>query len=440
MYPTARRRFDFKSSLNNMKILITGITSFQNRGVEALVVPVIQQLLAVRDDLNIEIASCTPWYDSCRTHPFDASVRFVTDHFMSTGKWGLRPNQSRTASLTLRAKRKLQAKLGLKPTLPPQISPEKLLPYETPDLLMMSGGDLICSDYSTSALKHFLEPVHWAFAKGIPCALIGQSIGKFTSDEDIAIWKAAERKASLITVREPLTKRYLVEELGSNPDKIIETADCAFMLKPDKRLGENYKSMTGRPLIGISISESISKWTAADYDAHVDAWVNIAGRILEDWHAEIVIIPHVQDPKTDDRIVATRVWRKLGFDPRIQLCGGDLSASEFKGVLSACDMVIAERMHAAIGSLSCGVPTVPIGYSIKAEGIITQIYQGSEMNPLDSVIPLHEFLNLGESWIKLDNFWKNRGLYSRFLKVRLPEIVSASKKNVSLMCELLSHA
>lgn len=420
-----------------MKVLITGVTSLKNRGVEALVIPLVEHLIASNPECQIEIASWTVEYDEDRLSNHKDHVRFVRDDFLRSGEWSQDRASSRVRSFPKRVKQKTLRKLGLLKDNYIIQNPRFLLPYTLPDLVIMSGGDLICSDYGSKALRHFLKPVHWAHAHNIPCALLGQSIGKFKTDEDTATWKAAEKIASLITVREPLTKDYLVQSLGSDPGKIYETADCAFLLSPDATLGSIYRTDRTLPLVGVSISESISKWTSADYEAHIDTWAFIATKILNEWGARIVMIPHVQDPATDDRVVSTKVLRKMKFDQRIDLLGGDLSAAEYKGVLSVCDMVIAERMHVSIGALSSGVPTVPIGYSIKAEGIITQIYQNSEINPLDSVIPMQDFLDASSAWTKLDAFWHRRDEYARFLASRLPSLKAMAKLNFDLMSKFM---
>lgn len=420
-----------------MKILITGVTGFKNRGVEALVSPVIERLLAKDPNWQFQITSWTTDYDTARFAHFGGAVNFVSDEFLTSGEWDQRAAVSKRGGLPGKVLRKLRAKLGMPQTPLPPRAPESLLPYDKPDLVMISGGDLISSDYGTDCLRHFLEPVHWAHSHGIPCALIGQSIGKFTCAEHIAIWKSAESKASLITVREPLTQQYLVNELGTDPAKIIETADCAFLLTPDSNLSRNYKLEKQAPLVGISISESICKWTATGYEAHIDAWTNIAESIMNEWGARIIIIPHVQIPGSDDSVTATKVLRKLSFDPRATLIGGDLSAAEFKGILSACDMVIAERMHAAIGALSTGVPTVPIGYSIKAEGIITQIFKDTQIDPKEAVISMQDFLNVSNTWPKLDQFWRNRESYALAIQSRLPFLRECSQKNFELLAKLV---
>lgn len=87
-----------------------------------------------------------------------------------------------------------------------QNSASQLLPFEVPDLIMVSGGDIISSDYGMESLKHVLKPVKWTKCHGKPCVLLGQSIGIFKNDEHVEIWKQVQNDITLITAREPITR------------------------------------------------------------------------------------------------------------------------------------------------------------------------------------------------------------------------------------------
>jgi hypothetical protein len=60
-----------------------------------------------------------------------------------------------------------------------QNSASQFLPYEIPDLIIVSGGDIISTDYVTGYLNHVSKPVKWARCYGIPCILFDQPIGIF---------------------------------------------------------------------------------------------------------------------------------------------------------------------------------------------------------------------------------------------------------------------
>ena len=60
-----------------MKIVITGVTGFRNRGVEALVRPTVENLLLRYPDAEITIATWSPDYDAQRL--VNDKVKFVLD-------------------------------------------------------------------------------------------------------------------------------------------------------------------------------------------------------------------------------------------------------------------------------------------------------------------------------------------------------------------------
>lgn len=47
---------------------------------------------------------------------------------------------------------------------------------------------------------------------------------------------------------------------------------------------------------------------------------------------------------------------------------------ELKGYIARCRMFIGSRTHATIAAYSCCVPTVVIGYSVKAKGIAKDLF------------------------------------------------------------------
>src|SRR5262249_25954235 len=63
----------------------------------------------------------------------------------------------------------------------------------------------------------------------------------------------------------------------------------------------------------------------------------------------------------------------VGYNPRVRLASGELSAGDFKGLIQGSRYLIGERMHACIAGLSTAVPTIALGYSVKAQGIMEDL-------------------------------------------------------------------
>ena len=67
----------------------------------------------------------------------------------------------------------------------------------------------------------------------------------------------------------------------------------------------------------------------------------------------------------DDRIICELLYRRLGFAENVTVISVTHSAEEIRALVSRLDLMIAERMHAAIASLSQNVLTFVMGYSVK---------------------------------------------------------------------------
>jgi len=420
-----------------MKIVITGVTGFRNRGVEALVRPLVEHCVKRDREAAFEIVTRSPEYDVRRLRM--PQVRYLSDAYYNGGKWVCPGLVERTRAMFAA---RLRQKCGLGGiSASTRINQRDLeMPFAAADVVIISGGDLFSSDYGTSSLLHYSIPACWAAQRGVPVALLGQSIGRFTSEADKAIWRRIESEASLITLREADSKEYLTTEIGSDGRSLPVTADMAFLLEPDLGVADVHLANAGDDWVAVSISESICGWTGADYERHQAAWVALIRRMLEQWNVRVAIIPHVQEVGGDDRIVSSNVLRELGFDARLRLFAEDLSAAEFKGLISRCRLVVAERMHAAIAGFSTGVCTVPVSYSIKAGGITSAVLADSGLSAAELVLPLDELLESPAVFDRLDRIWKTRERFEDAIKTGALRQKQLAMKNVELLDALMAQA
>ena len=68
----------------------------------------------------------------------------------------------------------------------------------------------------------------------------------------------------------------------------------------------------------------------------------------------------------------------------------DKNCMEIKGIISKCRFFIGARTHSTIAAYSTCVPTLAVGYSIKARGIARDIF-GTEDN---YVVPVQKFVRM----------------------------------------------
>lgn len=401
-----------------MKAIITGVTGFRNRGVEALVTTTVEQLLKINSQLKIDILTETPDYDRMRL-PQDNINLFNIKSYRQSWLQKLRAKSSKfNKSLT----------------------PEYSL-FKEASAVIVSGGDLFTSDYP-GAVAYHLRPLNLALHAGVPVVFLGQSIA-FKTNQEAETWLQVARRSKLITVREGVSYKYLTKDLDLSTNLVKHTADSAFLLEPAPsediaNLLQSYGISENLPVVAIAPSQGISRYSSLSEKQHLETWNQVIKMILEEFKAQVIIIPHSQNlsPTNDDRVIATNIYRNFRFDPRIHLAGADHSASEFKGLISACDMLIAERMHAAIAGLSSSVCTMVVGYSVKAEGIMMDVLD-SELVHNSLLISIQEFLDANLTFSKLRNAWNSRNEVSNELKEVLPRVKKDAASNFDLISKIL---
>jgi colanic acid/amylovoran biosynthesis protein len=406
----------------SQKIVFTGVTSFRNHGVEALVVSAVAQLRARLPGATFTVLDRDPEFDRSRVPA--AEVRFAQDYTIRSLYAGrLRNTLTRAVPSLDRYAESARAEIA------------------SASAVIASGGDVFASEYGHRSLLTHLAPLKIARKHGKPFFLAAHSIGPFKNDTDREAFVGVAQDAAGITVREAKSFAYVTQELGLPTSLVTLTADAAFLLsKPGpERLAKlrAYHGFTGpRPVIALTPSQAICNWMNSNYDQHFKVWCAVVDMLVRELDAGIIFIPHVQEtsPKNDDRVLATEIVRHFNFDPRLQIAGGDYSASEFKGIISQCDLVVAERMHACIAGLSSAVCTVAIGYSVKAEGILCDLFELEQVqNGL--LLPIKDFLDERTACEKVRRAWQMRAAVAARLRARLPDVQRRAGVTFDLIAE-----
>lgn len=276
------------------------------------------------------------------------------------------------------------------------------------DICLSIGGDNYCYA-GTDKLGFYNRMIH---EKGAKTVLWGCSIepSVLTANviEDL-------KKYDLITVRESLSYEGL-KAVGVC-DNVILCADPAFQLGiADCDLPDGFES--GKT-IGINVSPLV-----ADYgNMVIENYEELIRYILGRTEYKVLLIPHVVKPETDDRQTLKILLDKFEKSGRIALIE-DHNCMELKSIISNCRLFIGARTHATIAGYSTCVPTLTVGYSIKAHGIARDIFGTDE----HYVIPVQSFVektDLVKAFVWLSEHEQNIQTY---LKRVMPEYCMKSLK------------
>ena len=140
--------------------------------------------------------------------------------------------------------------------------------------------------------------------------------------------------------------------------------------------------------------------------------------ILKETDMAIALIPHVIWDDSDDRIPLMQLYERYKKSGRV-LVIEDQNCSKLKYAISKCRFFVGARTHSTIAAYFSGIPTLVVGYSVKARGIARDLFGDEEQYSL-SVQRLKETDELLKKfrWIL-----ENEELIKKQLNSKIPEVI-----------------
>lgn len=228
------------------------------------------------------------------------------------------------------------------------------------ELALSVGGDNYC--YSNQLFYACLNRMYRK--QGIKTVLWGCSIEpEVVQNKQIAL---DLKSYDLIVAREQITYQAL-QQIGA---KVVLAPDPAFYMQPEKC--EVASRLLDGNAIGINISPMIID-NEKNHGITYENYKNLLAYILENTDMTIALIPHVVWKHNNDRKVLKKLYDEFQHNQRIVMVE-DHNAAELKYIISKCRFFIGARTHATIAAYSSCVPTLVIGYSVKAKGIATDLF------------------------------------------------------------------
>lgn len=185
----------------------------------------------------------------------------------------------------------------------------------------------------------------------------------------------------LIVARESIT----YQSMKKINDNVVLYPDPAFQLdKVELPLPIGFDKLN---TIGINVSPMIID-NEKNQGMTMNNYTSLIEYIIENTDMQIALIPHVIWDFNDDRKPIDILYKKYHHTGRLVKIDA-YSARELKGFISQCRLFIGARTHSTIAAYSTCVPTLVVGYSVKAKGIAKDIF-GTDEN---YVIPVQSLNN-----------------------------------------------
>lgn len=290
------------------------------------------------------------------------------------------------------------------------------------------GGDNYCYD----SMQNDLFMANSVFnKKNIRTVLYGCSIEPDLINEDRI--KRDLAKYHSIIARESITYNALLEAFDQNDSsspRIYFLPDPAFMLPtgdvvlPEGFVPNNTVGINVSPI--VQESESENGITMKTYRALIDYIVN-------NTDMQIALIPHVVWNGNDDRVPVEQLYNyalENGYHNRV-VKFEDTDAVTLKGYISKLRFFIGARTHSTIAAYSNFVPTLVLGYSVKARGIAKDIFKGFEQDKL--VIQVQNLETTNE--LKDSFCWlvENESRLREHLQGFMPEYIKRASEGIGIL-------
>lgn len=288
------------------------------------------------------------------------------------------------------------------------------------DVALSVGGDNYC--YGNTAIygylnaaykKNHIKTVLWG------CSIEPDVVKEPSVAEDL-------RRYALVAARESITYE-AVKAVGAN---VVQMPDPAFHMQPETC--DTDERFLKSNVVGINISPMIinnEKNQGAAY-ANYKALIQ---HILDNTDAYIALIPHVVWANNDDRIPLKQLYDDFDQNRRLILVD-DHTAPELKYIISKCSFFVGARTHATIAAYSTGVPTLVVGYSVKARGIARDLF-GTEDGYVLPVQQLKESDELTQAFVRL---YEKRDAIRAHLNETLPGYIARADEARKALEELVN--
>jgi colanic acid/amylovoran biosynthesis protein len=249
------------------------------------------------------------------------------------------------------------------------------------------AGDSFSDIYGWKRYLLNLAPAVSAILLRKPLVLLPQTYGPFKSGVAERIARFVFEHSNRIYCRDRLSLEEVRRILGKKADylSIKLCPDVAFSLAPlpPKEIQViPPMPIDGCRVIGINVSGLLTMggYTRGNMfglkGSYPQTITNLIRRILLETDAHILLVPHGSVDCEEGDIRACQSLHSLlarESQGRLHLVTGTYDQHETKFLIGGCSFFIGSRLHACIGALSQGIPTIGIAYSRKFKGVFETV-------------------------------------------------------------------
>lgn len=324
------------------KVLLYGVGTFKNKGVEAIINSTMSQIDS--DKFEVSIAS----HDYNYNKNLYTNVNHIKHYYKSDELTEEEQNEEKhykEIKFDYHNFEKLYQKDVIKE-------------IENSDICISVGGDNYCYPHCT--WLYTLD--EYAHKIGKKTVLWGASLFEEIEDDELI---NDLNNFDILVIRESLSYNAVRKYIPEN--RIIYAPDPAFSMQPKEvKLNSWYK---GREIVAINVSP-----LTIQNEEQEQAIYDLIDYLLKETKYSVLLLPHVTTDDCNDMDILKKIKNKYNDEEKVYLEEKHYNCNELKFIISNCNLLVAARTHASIAAYSTGVPTLVIGYSVKSRGIAKDLF------------------------------------------------------------------
>lgn len=387
-----------------IKFLLVG-ASFSNKGAEAMIITTCEGLKKYFPDSRLILTSPEYKYDKKKIEKLLLPLEIVSvinqsaskNKFIRIFKFGYR--------FLITLKNIVIIKLSKEYEGRQFINNKFNAIYHSDIIIDISGIDFTDYFSNSNTLSHML---YFLYAKILnkPYFCFPQAFGPANKFINKFAIKLCMSMANYIMPRGNISKRF-IEELGITKNvKLITDLAFSFDKCNDKSVYDIFKEekidYENKKFVGITINTHLYNWSETDI---IQIFAKFLDYITEKCDYEVLLLIHaLYASGIDDSDIAEMIYEKSTNKPKIHIITGDYSASELKGIISKCHILMGSRFHSMIAALSTNVPVLVIGWGHKYKEIL-DLFEMNEVivdyKELSSEKLIEKFEEVNQNYFKL---------------------------------------
>lgn len=237
------------------------------------------------------------------------------------------------------------------------------------------GGYQFGDPWGIASVSRKARVLKYVVPRKTPVVYMSQAWGPFEDPEIARRVSVITQRAELCIARDPRSLAFLMGLRGGECKNVVLAPDVAWGFAGRGGGPAEDLSVGNRPIVALAPNYGVfqrAEREGSGKNEYLACFCRLARTIFAGGR-DVLLLPHFfGDDGKDDRLVCRLIAECVNAPARVRSVQEVRSASQLKGLLRNCEVLVGSRYHALIAALSQAVPVVAIGWSHKYRELLEE--------------------------------------------------------------------